>query len=384
MEAFEDDTQVNSKVVSTADIAPVVVIDNGTQMMKVGISSRKEPLTIFPTVSGTTIGMRQKKGSLVGRDAICQVDVRTCYPIQYGIIVDWVGMQSIWQSTFFNVLKMDPSMHPVLLTENPLNPRAHREKMCTVMFEAIKVHSLITVNQSVLAMYAFQRTTGTVIDFGAGVTDVASIYEGYAMPLAITRYMISGNDLTEYLTAMIEEKQGALSARDRRGVEDMKATLCFVAEEYHKKLQESAESDEDVRTWRLPSFREIVIKEERFKCGEALFRPELMRKKLPGIHETVHSVISKCEPAVQTILYSNILLAGGGSLLSRLARRLRRELSDLTEEPVKVFCADEDEAPNAVYYGGVLFASAPSFQSAFVHRAEFEEHGASIIHKRCI
>ena len=57
----------------------------------------------------------------------------------------------------------------VLLTEAPYNPKPNRERMCELMFEAFGVPSMNISIQGVLALMGQGRTTGLVLDSGAGV-----------------------------------------------------------------------------------------------------------------------------------------------------------------------------------------------------------------------
>jgi len=49
---------------------------------------------------------------------------------------------------------------------------------------------------SVLSLYSSGRTTGLVIDSGAGLTASVPIFEGYVLPYAIAKLNIAGNNLT--------------------------------------------------------------------------------------------------------------------------------------------------------------------------------------------
>jgi len=51
--------------------------------------------------------------------------------------------------------------------------------MTEIMFENFNVPSLYISISAVLALYSSGRTTGIVVDSGAGVTNTVPIYEGF-------------------------------------------------------------------------------------------------------------------------------------------------------------------------------------------------------------
>lgn len=123
---------------------PVVVIDNGTGMMKAGIAGEEAPRVNFPSVVGVPkyaqIHLADGKDFYIGQDAIQRKGILTLeYPLENGIVKNWDYMSKIWHHTYYNELKVDPAGQAVLLTEAPLNPKKNREQMIEIFFEKLKV-----------------------------------------------------------------------------------------------------------------------------------------------------------------------------------------------------------------------------------------------------
>lgn len=128
------------------------------------------------------------------------------YPIAHGIIDNWSDMEAIWHHCFFTELRVEPSDHPCLMTEAPLNPKVNREHMTQILFEQFNVPTFYVAIQAVLSLYASGRTTGLVLDSGDGVTHTVPIFEGFALPHAIQRIDLAGRDLTSQLATFLTEE----------------------------------------------------------------------------------------------------------------------------------------------------------------------------------
>lgn len=213
-------------------------------------------------------------------------------------------MEKIWNHVIYGELCVKPEEHPVLLTETPLTPKANREKMTEIMFEAFNFPAMYVSVQAVLAVCASGRTTGCVLDSGDGVTYAVPVYEGYCLPHTVTRLDLAGYDLTEYLMKLLNERGYTV---ERETVSDIKEKFVYVALDFDE--ESKIESSDREKSYELPDGNMIVINNERFRCSEVLFQPSLIDKNVSGIHDIMFRSITKCDIDLHIDLFSNIVIS---------------------------------------------------------------------------
>lgn len=419
------------------NIAPgrVVVIDNGSFLIKAGFNGSEMPCAVFTPVVGWPgqFYIPECQGhfsELVGDEPLVKQRLFSLsYPIEYGIITNWDDMEKVWRHTFYNELRVEPEEHPVLLTEPPLNPRANRERMMQIMFETFNVPSMCIYNQAVLCLNSSGRSTGVVIDSGDRTTHTVPVYRGSLIPHAIIRIDIGGQDLTEYMEKILMESGRKEANMDMTGpdlaeymktflaesdwkeeltrhdsdywnlkrvinmrwiereiVRDIKEKFCYVAHDFDEEMlifSSSSLHKLHEKSYELPGGDVITVGNERFRCPEVLFKPTFIGQEASGIHETVLSSIKKCKVNSllfdENDLFGNIVLCGGTTMFPGLAVRLKKELEALVPTTdVNVIAAKERKYSG--WIGGSIMASLSTFREfSFLSKEDYDENGPTMV-----
>ena len=368
-----------------------LVVDNGTGLTKAGFAGDDEPRAIFDSIvgrpkhQGVMVGMGQKD-SYVGEEALNTNDLTITYPKERGIVTNWDDMEKIWHHTFYNELRVAPEEHPILFTEPPLNPKANREKSTQIIFETFNAPSYYVAIQSVLSLYAGGTTDGIVLDCGYGATYAAPIYEGYCLPHAIFKVNVGGNDITEYLNTMLKENGHTYDSTLKEKltiIRDMKEKLGYVALNYDNELSDKKTEEEN---YALPDGTNIKLSTERFKCGEALFQPNLADIKgddIDGIHKILFNSISKCDSGIRNGLYGNLVCAGSSTMFKGFEERLKKELTSLAPDSTTIKIVAPANRKYCAWAGGSILAQLSTFEQMWISKQEYDESGPSIVHRKC-
>lgn len=250
--------------------------------------------------------------------------------MENGIIKKWDDMQHLWDFTFGEKLRIDPTGRKILLTEPPMNPLRNRQQMCEVMFERYGFGSVYVAIQAVLALYAQGLSSGVVVDSGDGVTHIVPVYESTVLNHLTRRLDVAGRDVTRNLIALLLRRGYALNrTADFETVRQIKEKLCYVSYDLELDQRLSEETTVLVESYTLPDGRVIRVGSERFEAPECLFQPHLVDVEQPGMAEFLFNTIQAADMDVRSSLYKAIVLSGGSSMYPGLPSRLEKELKQL-------------------------------------------------------
>ena len=370
-----------------------IVIDNGTGVLKAGFAGADKPRVVFRSYVGRLKHTRvMPGGALEGNDLFIGAKaeehrgaLKLSYPIENGIVQNWSDMEKIWSYVYsrdnLNVISED---HAVLLTEAPLNPFSNREKAAEILFEGLNVPALFCSLQAILSLYASGRTTGVVLDSGDGVTHVVPVYEGCAIPNAITRMDIAGRHVTQHLQLLLRRSGHVFqTSSELEVVRQIKENCCVVA--FNPVEQESSNLHTKY-PYQLPDGSVVELGPEAFRAPEILFQPELIGSEYKGIHDILVKSVMKTDLDLRRVLFSQMVLAGGSTMFQGFGERLLNEVRKhpLSPKEMKIRIAAPPERLFSTWIGGSILASLSTFKNMWISKADYHEHGARLLSSKLL
>ncbi len=378
-----------------------IVLDQGTGFVKIGYGGKNFPEHTFPSIVGRPILRAEERtnSNVELKDIMCgseasevRSQLQISYPMENGIIKDWVDMQYLWDYSFYDQLKVNTQGKKVLLTEPPMNPLKNRETMCEIMFERYQFGGVYVAIQAVLALYGQGLSSGVVVDSGDGVTHIVPVYDSVVLNHQTRRLDIAGRDVTKNLINLLLRRGYAFNrTADFETVRQIKEKFCYVSYDLDFDTKLAQDTTTLVKQHELPDGRVIKIGSERFEAPECLFQPELIDVEQQGMGEALFNTIQSCDVDIRSTLFKSIVLSGGSSMYPGLPSRLEKELKQLWFTRVlkndpsrlsnfKVRIEDPPRRKNLVFNGGSILANIMADKEhMWLTKQEWEEQGPRIL-----
>jgi actin-related protein len=235
------------------------------------------------------------------------------------------------------------------------------------------------------------------------------VWEGYALPHHSRRIDLAGDDLTWLLAAQLRAQGYPLSTRadyDALTALKERTPLCYVARDYESELSKFSQLSAAKRaaaSFEMPDGERLFVAEPRFTAPEAMFRYSLLSDKprpilggprtmmhtppaYSGLTDAVLDVIRTTDANARAEYFGSVVLGGGNTLVQGFDERLQRELSAAvaTEatSPVTVRTLSFPGRKYAAWVGGSILASMSTLPCQWTSKAEYEDYGASIVHRK--
>jgi len=373
----------------------IIVIDPGSGTFKLGEAGRFVPRVVFDSVVGKPKfpGLHPGMGPgdfYVGDEALTKrlvLDLDYC--IDSGRFKSLENFDRLFSYGFSELQKTAEESY-VLFSEAYQVPVAQRENLAEMIFEKHNVRGFFAAPEALLATYGSGKTTALVIDFGEHKTDIIPIYEAGTQSMLIDgnipRCFFGGAEVTDELMKSLANSGYPFNTyAEREIVRDIKEKLCYVAFDFDKEQEVFEKEQKGKGIYTLPDGTKITVRQQRFYCPEAYFRPAIIgREDTLGVHQHIVNLLDTKKRLIENIMMlrqdfaQNILLTGGGSMIPGFAKRLVKELAPLgnTKWDAKVMAAEYRKF--FTWYGGSLLAP----MITFVSRDDFEEQGPQCVNAK--
>lgn len=188
--------------------------------------------------------------------------------------------------------------------ESPRGSVSDRSKWAEMLFETFRIPSLYIANTSALSLFAAGRTTGTVVECGAGLTSCIPVFEGLPLVHALNTMDYAGQDITLNIQHMLDERGITV---DNNYARMLKERLAFAA-------KAATPASERVH-FELPDGKEVNVEKKAFADAvEPLFtNPDF---DPAGLSTQVFDSLSLCDDSILKDVSQNIILAGGSTMMT--------------------------------------------------------------------
>ena len=348
---------------TSSSTTPVVVIDNGSGLLKAGFAGEDDPSCLL---SPASMGAQ---------------------PFKNGIVADWEAMEACWDQAFAQ-LRVDSEECNLLVTAPLYDTKENKERLMQMLFETYGALGVWTSSPAVFELYAAGRENGVVLGTGHQMSYAVLVHEGLPDMRTAVRMRTAGEALTQHAATVLGGSSGA-GALDWATAQKAKQALAVCAPD--------GASTEGVAdgVFELPDGKKVKV-DAKTRCAlaEPLLDPTLVGEAAGGLAQLVadairlrdkDGVLESTEQGKDGTenWYKSVVLAGGSSSIAGLPQRLTRELRSKAPTPCEPAVCAPPERAHAAWVGASILGSLAVAGQMWISKAEYDENGPLIVH-RCV
>ncbi|KAG9242516.1 actin family [Calycina marina] len=323
--------------------------------------------------------------------------------------------------------------HPLLMTETAWNSTKNREKSIEVAMESWGCPAFWLARNSVLAAFGAGKATAMVIDVGASTASVVCVHDGLILKKSVQKSPLAGNWVSQQIRILFEKAEPKVNlvphfmvagktavdsgAPAQATVRNFKIppTASFRALEEERIITEFKESVVQVwnganghlyqeisqggyknfdslrsqpgRTYEMPDGSNQMWGAERYTVAEGMFVASNTNEQNAGptLIDMIKASFNATDMDIRPHLLANVVVTGATTLMNGFVDRLNSEMTTMYPGvKVKIQAAGlTAERRFGSWMGGSVLGSLGTFHQMWISKAEYEEHGASIVEKRC-
>lgn len=371
-----------------ASLLPTVVIDNGSSSTRSGFALEELPSLVY---GSNYVVNNDGKVVVGDSEIANYPESEVMTLVEDGLVYNTDNVVHNWQYAYDNLdggNGVPSSDHPLMITEPVWNTNKIKGDLAQIAFEQLNVPLFSIVKSPLAQLYHMGRSSGVVVDIGGSVVSVTPILDGIVQLKSSFHSKYAGDFLSLHTLRSLENKLGYQPLQldytrllpPKLGVcETMsdsfklyyansnlllhfKQTMLFVNEGQHAHgYYHHQHQFQHPALYQLPDSTHVsYTDQELLPLTEALFVPQMYN--LPGISipeasvekagthglsnlvlfalknleaTFMSSVTNESQSAtannrfndILRLIFNNLLISGGGSLVPGLSERLCGELS---------------------------------------------------------
>jgi len=282
----------------------------------------------------------------------------------------------------FDRLKVNPKHFKILLSIPQNFAPTVKLKILQILFDEFGVQGVTAAHQNILALYAYDVTTGVVVNVGDRV-DITPVLDGYCISDGVSRMNYGGEKMCDQMAHHLADAHHSFfSDVDKYLVRYIKEETCYIADD----LQDHADRlhqdpDAFAQTVDLTLFGvkpspsetgEVTVDGARFLCPEGLISPAVWGLDNQGLPYLVSKAIMAAGIDSRRRMAKNIYLCGGGSSIPGLASRLEAEVAKLLPSALQVRVHAHPFRDHASFLGATIFAELQVFDRMCMLKEEWQ------------